>query len=268
MRTPYNTELEAAVLIAGGIINKTFSMPQLVTDKDDGTPVTAVDHAVNAFFREFADKYQIGFIGEEGNGDTDDNWVLYVDPLDGTGAYARGIATATIAVSLMHCGEPLIAVIHNPITGQTWSAEYTICTEYCRHGSAKTVSYVDAKPQKKFRTAICAWPGVDQRFADFQKKVLENPDFSDQQMGAFAIGGGLIASGLLHATAISAGSAVETAAMSLIVREAGGVAIDLLGNPLDSFELGQHKGKSDFLLPNGAIIACNMEVAEALLRLY
>ncbi len=92
----------------------------------------------------------------------------------------------------------------------------------------------------------------------FQKRILEDSFFLDQQMGAFAIGGGLIASGLLHTTAISDGSAVEAAAMSLIVREAGGVAVDLHGKEILTFAFGEHKNKSDFLLPHGAVFACNI----------
>lgn len=56
--------------------------------------------------------------------------------------------------------------------------------------------------------------------------------------------------------------------MSLIVKEAGGVAVDLNGSPIERFEFGIHKGKEDFLLPRGAILASDIKVAEALLKLY
>lgn len=269
MRVPTLTELLAVVKDAGQIISDNFGLPLDVTDKNDGTPVTHIDHAINLLFAQFADQYGIGFIGEEGNGNTECDWILYADPLDGTGAFIRGMATCTVVASIMFVGEPLLAVIHNPITGQTWAAEQNCLCSYWRNKDANEVLAKTATPQSEpYKTAICAWPGVPKPFATLQKRILSSRDFSDQQLGAFAIGGGLIASGLLHATVISGGSAVETAAMSLIVREAGGFVIDLQANPLERFERGEHKGKLDFLLPHGAIIACNSLVADVVALNY
>lgn len=269
MRVPTLTELLAVVKDAGQIISDNFGLPHDVTDKNDGTPVTAIDHQINTLFALFAEKHGIGFIGEEGNGDIDCNWVLYVDPLDGTGAFLRGMATCTVVASIMFMGEPITAIIHNPITGQTWSAEENnFCSHWRNEGAGEVLVRTNNPESVPYKTAICAWPGVDERFLRFQKRIVEDSFFSDQQMGAFAIGGGLIASGLLDATAISGGSAVEAAAMSLIVREAGGVAVDLYGKELGTFEFGEHKNKSDFLLPHGALFASNKQVVEALLSFY
>ncbi len=269
MRVPTLTELFAVVKDAGQIISDNFGLPHDVTDKSDGTPVTAIDQQINTLFALLAEKHGIGFIGEEGNGDTDNDWILYVDPLDGTGAFLRGMATCTVVASIMFMGEPIMAIIHNPITGQTWSAEANNFCSYWRNKSEGEILVRTSNLQSvPHRTAICAWPGVDERFLRFQKRILEDSFFLDQQMGAFAIGGGLIASGLLDATAISGGSAVEAAAMSLIVREAGGVAVDLHGKEILTFAFGEHKNKSDFLLPHGAVFACNMQVMEALLSFY
>jgi histidinol-phosphatase len=268
MHLPHISEFIAVVELAGNTIADNFGRTNLVVNKDDGTPVTPVDIQVNQQFAERAKLWNLGFLGEEGNGEEHTEYHLFVDPLDGTGAYARGMATATVIATIMHNGLPLSAVIHNPVTKQTWAAVRDEGSLYSLNHNKLTRVGVDPSPRRRWRTAICAWPGVGEQFTDFQTNVLTGSDFSDQQMGAIGLGGGLIASGLLHATAYGATSAVETAAMSLIVREAGGVAIDLLGNPLERFELGQHKGKADFLLPHGAILACNMEVAEALLSLY
>jgi fructose-1,6-bisphosphatase/inositol monophosphatase family enzyme len=261
-------DLVAAVEVVGFEIAKHFALPHHVDNKDDGTPVTPIDILANQQLAGYAQHWNVAFIGEEGNGSLSGDYCLYVDPLDGTGAFVRGIPTFTVVVSLMRGGVTHMAVIHNPITRQTWAAARGEGTLY----SIKNTPYIGLTiphgSPSSWRTTICAWPGVDQPFANFQTRVLLDPKFSDQQMGAFAYGGGLIASGLIHATAISATSAVETAAMSLIVKEAGGVAMDLHGNPIDSFELGEHKGKADFLLPRGAIMACREEVAQTLVALY
>jgi fructose-1,6-bisphosphatase/inositol monophosphatase family enzyme len=168
---------------------------------------------------------------------------------------------------MSHDGIPLMAVIHNPVTKQTWAAKQGCGTHYTFDEFASIVR-VDNPVSGPWLTAICAWPGVDATYADFDRAVNNDRRFSDQKMGAFGLGGGLIASGLLHATTISSKSAVETAAMSLIVREAGGLVCDLYGGPLTKFKLGKNNGKVDFLLPRGAILACNHQVLSALVKLY
>lgn len=261
-------QLIAAVEHAAKPIAEQFGRQHVSEDKTDGTPVTPIDIKVNQTFLELAKSWNIGFIGEEGNGQAHSDTYLFVDPLDGTGAYARGMATATVIASVMRNGKPYMAVIHNPVTNQTWWSLIGNGAYYSRNGKTERELLVSKENPSYWRTAICAWPGVDDPFTHFKAAVLASNSFSDQEMGAFGIGGGMIASGTLHATAISATSAVESAAMSLIVTEAGGIAVDLHGNELGTFELGEHKGKQDFLLPNGAIFASTSAAAEALLALY
>ena len=273
MTAPTLSELVNAVTTAGRIINTTFGTSIAEQTKQDFTPVSAIDIAVNNDLRKWAAYRKIGYIGEEGNGTTDAEYILTVDSLDGTGAYLRGMATATVIATIMkmegQIGTPIKAVIHNPVTKQTWRAEVGKGTYYSRYAQKPELVYV-AEEQGPYKTAICSWPGVGPEFVEFNRRVIADRlrRFSDQQMGAFGIGGGLIASGLLHATAICGPtSAVETCAMSLIIREAGGVAMSLHGDRMKSFELGVHKGKIDFLLPHGAILG-EAHAAVALRQLY
>lgn len=274
MYVPDLNELKLAVVTAGLAMNSHFGSVHTVETKADDTPVTAIDHAVSNALKAWAMTKKIAFIGEEGNSECPidpTGFCLYVDPLDGTGAYARGMATATVIATIMQMengrGTPIMAVIHNPMTQQTWFAERAQGAWYQRFDEPVRIG-TDVVEPKYWRVAICAWPGVEASFAAFKTRVLESRHFSDQEMGAFGIGGGLIAAGSLHATAIAATSAVETAAMSLLVREAGGVATDLYGTTLDSFELGQHKEKMDFLLLNGAILACTRQAGNALTETF
>lgn len=267
-------DLTRQVKASARLITREFGKSHLVEDKADATPVTAIDTTINAELCAWAATQGLGFIGEEGNGNEVGPLCLYADPLDGTGAFARGIATATMIATIMQVegtfGRPLMAVIHNPITGQTWQASRGSGSYASTANIPWDHTVVDATLPKngRWRTAVCSWPGVDERFATFSRTVAASPNFNDQQMGAFGLGGGLIASGLIHATAISSTSAVETAAMSLIVREAGGVTVDLQGRTIDEFTLGIHKEKLDFLLPDGAIVAASQEIADAMLTLY
>ncbi|GMV96828.1 MAG: inositol monophosphatase [Phycisphaerae bacterium] len=47
-------------------------------------------------------------------------WVI--DPIDGTRNYARGFPLFSVAVALLDQGRPVVGVVHNPISGQMFSA--------------------------------------------------------------------------------------------------------------------------------------------------
>lgn len=274
MKLPTLTQLRREVVAAASLINERFGEPILNSLKKDLTPVTGIDYLINDRLKAWATERRLGYLGEEGNGIESASYYLYADPLDGTAAFLRGMATCTTVASIMKIhgdhGIPMMAVIHNPITGQTWAAERDCGIQYRRGRKIVNTHSIRTDGHFQSRVAICSFPGADKQFLEFEKTVIEqhHEDYIDQKMGAFALGGGLIASGLIDATMIPATSAVETAAMSLIVREVGGVCVDLHGKTLNAFEFGTHKGKRDFVIPQGAIIASRPKLAATLAELY
>lgn len=270
---PTNEQLREIVTEVGQIAVQQFGRSIKSQTKADGSTVTPVDIAINQALRKWSRQFSaLGYIGEEGNGDTDKEYILYVDPYDGTNTLERGMATGTVIASVMHVqngrGLPMDAVIHNPMTGEIWHALRTAgALKGDRHG---TTELSVAPPSQKIRTAVCAWPGAShnlERVSDSMRDAYSK-GFSDQQMGAFGIGGGLIAQGTLDATACGEGSARETAAMLLLAQEAGGVGITITnGEVITDFALGKFKGQVDFLLPDGAIIAKDLETARRLRQL-
>lgn len=48
-------------------------------------------------------------------------WVWVVDPLDGTREYLLGIPEFAVSVALIRGGEPVLGVVHNPATGETFA---------------------------------------------------------------------------------------------------------------------------------------------------
>jgi fructose-1,6-bisphosphatase/inositol monophosphatase family enzyme len=51
------------------------------------------------------------------------DWTWVVDPLDGTRNYVSGIPCFCVNVALCHRGEPVVAVTHDPVHGETFWAE-------------------------------------------------------------------------------------------------------------------------------------------------
>jgi 3'(2'), 5'-bisphosphate nucleotidase len=242
--------------------------------KSDNTPVTRVDLAINDSLMAWARRHDCGYVGEEGNGALDKKHILYVDSLDGTIAFTRTMNTATVIATVMlmddknEIGTPVSSIIHQPLGNHTWVSCIDSLTYYygplCPQGVAVCVP---PTTPEKIRANICVFPGTSYNLKATSEYIYNDSRFSNQQMGAFGYGGGLIASGLLEATAIAATAATESAAMSLIVSNAGGIACDLLGNPLTSFTFGEVCGKPDFELPKGALFASNQKVADSILKI-
>jgi len=96
--------------------------------KDNATPVTSADTDISSLLRERLMSAVPGakWLCEE---DQDDGrvssgalaWI--VDPLDGTKEFVRRIPEVGISIALVAAGEPLLAGVTNPITGETglWS---------------------------------------------------------------------------------------------------------------------------------------------------
>ena len=119
--------LDAAVeaaRAAGQVAMKYYRGGFEVMLKPDDTPVTQADREaeraiVELLGRAFPD---YGVLGEEfgGAGRRDICWI--VDPIDGTKNFVRRIPVWATLIALEEHGEITVGVIHNPVTGDLFSA--------------------------------------------------------------------------------------------------------------------------------------------------
>ena len=266
------------LVIAAGVRIKLYNNNLFTSEQDnveetklDGTPVTALDKDINSVFAQFAEQNSLGFIGEEGNGDfSNKRYVLLVDPIDGTAAFVRGMNTATIIVTVMemkgNVGIPVISFIHEPLRGITWIGALDQPTQIMRNGVTTGIPRLSDQVAQPIRAYICSFPGASHNLAKVKAAIETDRAFSHQELGGFGISAGLIASRIIHAAAIGTTSAVEAAAMKLVVEGAGGIAISLEGRPISFFRIGTVRGKVDFMLPQGALFATNMATARKVQR--
>lgn len=92
-----------------------------VERKADATVVTRTDREVEAHLRQrIEERYpHHGIIGEEYGSDREDaEWVWVLDPIDGTVSYIHGIPLFGSLIGLLHQGQPVLGVIHQPILRQ------------------------------------------------------------------------------------------------------------------------------------------------------
>jgi myo-inositol-1(or 4)-monophosphatase len=123
------TNLEAAVAAAreaGEFARQGFGHPGKTSFKsaNAGDMVTRFDTGAEEIVARSlaAHDPSIDFVGEENGGKhTDRFWI--VDPIDGTGYFARGIPHCTTMIALIESGEPTLSVIYNFVTGELYTAE-------------------------------------------------------------------------------------------------------------------------------------------------
>ena len=116
-----------AVRAAGPIALEYFRKPVAVDDKRKGgqyDPVTEADRRIELLIR---DRLQQAFpdhriVGEEHGSHGEGPACWYIDPIDGTRAFISGMPTWGILLGLVVDDRPLVGIVHQPFTGETWYA--------------------------------------------------------------------------------------------------------------------------------------------------
>lgn len=94
--------------------------------KEDHSLVTEADLRADQIIREGLAKHfpDHGILTEEHglSGRTGSDWVWIIDPLDGTKAYAKGIAGFSVMVGLLHQGQPVLGVVVDPLEDRRYEA--------------------------------------------------------------------------------------------------------------------------------------------------
>ena len=229
----YEKELEVAKGLAkeaGEIMLKYFEGDLGTKFKENNTPVTKADLEINELVIEELNKAfpEDGIVAEErstaeyGMGR---RWVC--DPIDGTVAFVWGLATSMFSLALVVDGEPHVAVAYDPYLQRLYTSiknqgsfvnekklEVSERTEIVRSHIAVTSS------AKKIREAKFVQRLID---ADAYMPVFSGCVHKSCQ----------VARGQFDGYIEIAVSGYDTAAVTLLVEEAGGKVTGIDGEPLD-----------------------------------
>lgn len=242
-------------LEAGKIMRQYFLSKHIGTEwKQDNTPVTIADKLIN---RLVIDKVKKAFpthgvLGEEGSFKPERSTLWIVDPIDGTMPYSVGIPVSTFSLALVDRsdGQPVVAVVYDPQLDHLYTAvrrngaflnDDRLATSSATFFQNGYVSVIGGTGNKVFMPGVC----IDMLRAESVKCF----SFSSSVYTASKVAEGSFIGGIF-----GYGSPWDSAAVALLVEEAGGKVTDLTGKRRRFDEWG-----------NGCVFACNEIILNKLL---
>ena len=225
-----NTELSIAkdaAIEAGGLILSYYKADYEIKDKGYHNPVTTADHAADARLKDMlTGSYpDYGWLSEETVDskkrlNKDRVWV--VDPLDGTKEFIEGVPHFVVSVALVENGEPILGVLYNPVTTETFTA---VKGQGAMLDGEKIKCSEKEKPDEMviFNSRSETRSGLWDPFQDTFKEL--------KAIGSVAYKLGLTAAGRADIFAsLRPKNEWDICAGNCIINEAGGKLVDLYGN--------------------------------------
>lgn len=189
--------------------------------KYDGTLVTRADLEANHLLREQLPRVVSAAWLSEESAESPERLtsprVWIVDPLDGTKEFVDGLPEYAVSVALVEQGQPVLAVVHNPVTQETFCAARG-CGAF-RNGSRLRVG----ESERLLASRSECRAGEFDAF----------PDWTVTPVGSIAYKLALVAAGEAAVT-FSRGPKHEwdVCAGALLVIESGGLSSSATGEPL------------------------------------
>ncbi|HWG59430.1 MAG TPA: inositol monophosphatase family protein [Candidatus Acidoferrales bacterium] len=217
---------------AGAMLREACARPKNIAYKGEVDLVTESDRrSEELIVRRLRSRFpDHAIVAEEGGGTeaASARYCWHVDPLDGTTNFAHSYPCFAVSIGLAEAGEPVAGVVLNPISGELFSAARG---EGARlNGREIRVSNIE-----KLATSLVA-TGFPTRQRASSANIHYYWQFTLQSHGVRRDG-----SAALDLCSVACGrfegfwefglNSWDTAAGMLIVREAGGMVTDLLGQP-------------------------------------
>jgi myo-inositol-1(or 4)-monophosphatase len=144
---PYRSFMTELAEKSADFIRPYFGAADLVVEtKEDATPVTLADRGAEELMRKLINRTfpSHGIIGEEyGTERADAEFVWVLDPVDGTKSFAAGCPLFGTLIALLHQGQPVLGVIHQPILRQLMIGDGATTTLNGRTVRARTTSRIE-----------------------------------------------------------------------------------------------------------------------------
>ena len=234
MPSKYLQAALAAADAAAAIIRKAYRGNFRVEYKADASPVTEVDVSAERTIRELLQqKFPThGFYGEEtGKAALDAEYLWLVDPIDGTKAFVRGYPVFSVQIALMHRGELVLGVSSAPSWNDGRGELAWAVKGEGAHLDGKIIKVSDVAQLSKATLSTGnlaslarspSWANLGTLIPQLHR-IRGYGDFLHYHW---------LAHGKIDAVVESDVNILDIAALTVIVREAGGVFTDLKGRPI------------------------------------
>lgn len=219
-----------AVKKAEPIFQKSFGNATGILTKDDFSHslVTDVDKEIETLIRkELAENFpEHSIVGEEfPKTENSSEYVWYLDPIDGTSNYIKGLPFCAISLALWRLNKPIIGIINNPISGDSYyavSGQGAFCND--KKISVSSVSVINE--------AFGAFGANDSHQMEKLFDKIASISKKWRILGSHALQICLVANGSLDYFVADKGFHMwDVAAGISILEEAGGNVTDWQGNP-------------------------------------
>jgi myo-inositol-1(or 4)-monophosphatase len=213
------------------------SQPSAVHHKGDRDLVTDIDLAIQRDVADYLTRTtpEIQLLAEESEHQPDiktAEWLWVLDPIDGTSNFVHGLPTCSVSIALLQHGRAVVAVTQAPLLGRTYHAVQdngaflngqpinTSHTESLDEAIVSLGDYAvgtDAATQNQHRLALTTElvPRVERI----------------RMFGAATLDLAFVAEGAIDACIMMSNKPWDTAAGTLMAREAGAHVTDAHGNP-------------------------------------
>jgi fructose-1,6-bisphosphatase/inositol monophosphatase family enzyme len=223
---PYNEFAIELAREAGAVMRRNFHLSMKKQWKADNSPVTETDLAINkmvvdAVKRNYPDHAVLGEEQSDLRDGAQHVWVC--DPVDGTVPFSHGIPTCVFSLALVRDGEPIVGVVYDPFMDRMFFAE---------KGKGATLNGAPtrvAAAKELKRVVISVYPYVELFNGMGVVKALDDENFIVDPWSITYMGM-LVASGDAAAIMFQGVNPWDTAALKVIIEEAGGKVTDVFGN--------------------------------------
>ena len=204
---------------AGKIIRDNFQHNMAKEWKENNTPVTLTDLAINQYV---IDEVQAHFpthsvLAEEGSNLKDSEFVWVCDPVDGTTPFSHAIPNCVFALALVYQGQSILSTIYDPFLDRMFFAEKgegAYLNQKRIHVSEKrelTHGLIGVVPTRRYPKLL---RGIMQFCTQENIHIVS--------LGSTIYMGMLVASGDLMASIFAGKKAHDSAALKILIDEAGG----------------------------------------------
>ncbi|MGE8281716.1 MAG: inositol monophosphatase family protein [Stenotrophomonas sp.] len=258
MQKPAVTVMVKAARLAGNVllrnINKLEALNVVQKGRMDYASEVDAD-AEKVIVKELKRAYpEYGIFGEEGGIQSVNRMMWVIDPLDGTSNYLRGFPHYCVSIALVENGEPIDAVIFDPLRNELFTASKgngaVLNDRRLRVSDRKdlegTMIHTGFAPRERSRAST--------QLKTVDTLLVQAEDV--RRTGSAALDLAYVACGRADAYFEAGVKAWDIAAGVLLVREAGGKVCNYRGAPLDRMDSRGPETQQ--------VVAGNIKVCEAL----